>query len=303
MTGRLGIQEFMVLKTSGLPVFHYSPIGTRKVDDLLSGFLTAITSFASEFGESSVRSLSFEGSEILYEPAGDDLLFILLVETGAPSKVLRAVLRDLSNRFLVRYTAEIAKPIVQEKDFHEFKQEARKSFDYYEGIVTVISSLSSYVVPKLNKEAYEQVSTIHGFLDEMHRDFGRARNQVLQSIDGTMPIAEISLKTGLDHETITEIIEYLAIWGVVEIFKMCPQIKSSDDRFDTYLDIIGLPRREFRILNDAKSYCDGRTPLPVISKTTGASIEELYGVLKKMGDEIRWNLRVIQVERRPIFVG
>lgn len=293
----------MVLKTSGLPVFHYSPIGTRQVDDLLSGFLTAITSFASEFGERTVRSLSFEGSELLYEPAGDDLLFIFLVDAGAPSKVLRAILRDLSNRFLLRYTAEISKSIVEEKDFDAFKQQARKSFDYYEGIVTVISNLSSYVVPKLNGELYQQVSTVHGFLDELHRDFGRASNQVLRRIDGTIPIAEISVKTGLDHETIIEIIEYLAIWGVVEIFKMCPLIKSSDERFDAYLDIIGLPRREFGILNDAKPYCDGRTPLPVISNRTETSIEELYGVLKKMGNQVQWVLRIIQVQRRPVFVG
>ena len=293
----------MVLKTSGLPIFHYSPIGTRRVDDLLSGFLTAITGFASEFGERTVRSLSFEGSELLYEPAGDDLLFIFLVDAGAPNKVLRAVLRDLSNRFLVRYTAEIAKPIVEEKDFREFEQQARKSFDYYEGIVTVISNLGSYVVPKLNEELYEQVSTVHGFLDELHRDFGRKSNKVLQRIDGKQPIAEISLKTGIDHETIIEIIEYLAIWGVVEIFKMCPLIKSSDERFDAYLDIIGLRRREYRILNDAKPFCDGRNPLPKISTGIGTSIEELYGVLKKMGDEVQWILRVIQVQRRPIFVG
>ncbi|MHA1959926.1 MAG: hypothetical protein ACW99U_06825, partial [Candidatus Thorarchaeota archaeon] len=75
MAGRLRVQEFMVITDGGVPVFHYSPSDTRKLDELLSGFLTAITSFASEFGEKSVQSLSFEGSEILYEQASGKAIF------------------------------------------------------------------------------------------------------------------------------------------------------------------------------------------------------------------------------------
>ena len=53
LAGRLRVHEFMILTTGGIPIFHYSPTETRKLDEVLSGFLTAITSFASEFGERS----------------------------------------------------------------------------------------------------------------------------------------------------------------------------------------------------------------------------------------------------------
>ncbi|MHA1863167.1 MAG: hypothetical protein ACTSWA_05305, partial [Candidatus Thorarchaeota archaeon] len=72
MAGKLGVQEFMVLTSGGTPIFHYSSTEVRKLDELISGFLTAITSFATEFGERSIQSLSFEGSELLYEQFEDE---------------------------------------------------------------------------------------------------------------------------------------------------------------------------------------------------------------------------------------
>ncbi|MEM2142822.1 MAG: hypothetical protein QXQ81_06165, partial [Candidatus Thorarchaeota archaeon] len=102
-TSRLKIQEFMILTAGGVPLFIYSSTQQRRLDELISGFLTAITSFASEFGEKSVQSLSFEGSEILYEHSGSEYIFILLADADAPNRVLRAVLRDLKHKFLQRY--------------------------------------------------------------------------------------------------------------------------------------------------------------------------------------------------------
>ena len=97
LAGKLGVQEFMVLTAGGSPIFHYSRTETRKLDELLSGFLSAITSFASEFGERSIQSLTFEGSELLYEQVEDSCLFIFLVEAGSSEKVLRSLLRVQAN--------------------------------------------------------------------------------------------------------------------------------------------------------------------------------------------------------------
>ncbi len=80
----------MVLTVGGTPIFHYSTTDTPKLDHLLSGFISAITSFATEFGERSIQSLSFEGSQLLYEQHENNYLFVFLVETGSSEKVLRA---------------------------------------------------------------------------------------------------------------------------------------------------------------------------------------------------------------------
>ncbi|MHA1484719.1 MAG: hypothetical protein ACTSPR_05320, partial [Candidatus Thorarchaeota archaeon] len=128
MADRLGVQEFMVITSGGLPIFHYSRTDVRKMDSLLSGFLSAITSFATEFGERSIRSLTFEGSELLYEQFNPDFLFIFLVDTHASKKVLRAILRELSRKFMARYETELRMEIPILDVFEDFSSEVRGVF-------------------------------------------------------------------------------------------------------------------------------------------------------------------------------
>ena len=111
----------MVITAGGLPIFHYSSTNVRKLDSLLSGFLSAITSFATEFGERSIRSLTFEGSELLYEQFNPDFLFIFLVDNHASKKVLRAVLRELSRKFMVTYETELGMEIPILDVFEDFR--------------------------------------------------------------------------------------------------------------------------------------------------------------------------------------
>lgn len=192
LAGKLGVQEFMVLTAGGQPIFHYSSTDVRKLDELLSGFLSAITSFATEFGERSIQSLSFEGSELLYEQIEGDCLFIFLVETGSSEKVLRAVLRELSRKFMSRYETELRMDIPILDVFMDFEHEVRGVFTYYEGILIVMSSLSAFVIPEIKKDTMDLVQRSGGFLDEFHRDFGAAGNRILPEIDGKTSIFDLS---------------------------------------------------------------------------------------------------------------
>ncbi|MHA1949009.1 MAG: hypothetical protein ACXAAO_04595 [Candidatus Thorarchaeota archaeon] len=290
MVGKLGVLEFMVLKAGGSPIFHISNTEERRLDELLSGFLSAITSFASEFGEKSIQSLSFEGSELLYEQFGSDNLFIFLVETGSPQKVLRAVLRELSRRFLSRYKTELKMDIPVLEVFMDFESEVRTVFTYYEGVLVVTSSLSSFVIPQVIKKNLDIAIRSGEFLDEFHRDLGSSGNRILSEIDGTTSIHEMSRTLGVADEEISEVVEYLAIRGLMKISKLCPVIKKNDSRFDAYLDLIGLPRKDYQLLDRAKSICNGDRPLVDVSERLGVVPERLYEVLEKLGDEVSWNL-------------
>ena len=290
MVGKLGILEFMVLTTGGSPVFHYSRTDDRKLDELLSGFLSAITSFASEFGEKSIQSLSFEGSELLYEQYGSDFLFIFLVESGASEKVLRAVLRELTRKFVSRYESELKMEIAVLDVFLDFEKEVTQVFDDYEEILLTMSSLSRFVVPTLEKRAIDIAIRSGGFLDEFHRDFGTSGNRVLEAIDGRNSIHQISLSTGIPDDEIAAIIEYLAIRGFLKVAKMCPVIESNDARFNAYLDLVGLPSKEFQLLERARSLCNGSRSLVEVSERLGVVPEQLYDVLDKLGDQVQWKL-------------
>ncbi|MFW9976122.1 MAG: hypothetical protein ACFFDQ_12700 [Candidatus Thorarchaeota archaeon] len=290
MLERLGVQEFMVLTSGGTPIFHFSNTETRKLDELLSGFLSAITSFAAEFGEKSVQRLSFEGSELLYEQYGTDYLFIFLVESGSSEKVLRVVLRELSKRFVSRYQNELRMDIPVLDVFMDFENDVRGVLSYYEGILVIMSSLSSFVIPKINKDNLDIAIRSGGFLDEFHRDLGNSGNRVLSSIDGKTSIYDLSRNLGLSEIEISEIIEYLAIRGLLRVSKLCPLLIEKDARFDAYLDLIGLPSKDYQLLDRAKSLCNGERSLVDISERLGVVPEQLYDVFEKLGDEVEWKL-------------
>jgi hypothetical protein len=284
----------MVLTSGGSPVFHYSRTDERKLDELLSGFLSAITSFASEFGEKSIQSLSFEGSELLYEQHGTDHLFIFLVASGASEKVLRAVLRELTRKFVARYEEELKMEIPVLDVFLDFEREVTQVFEDYEEILLTTSSLSSFVVPSLEKKSMDIAIRSGGFLDEFHRDFGSSGNRVLSAIDGKTSIHEISRGTGISDEEIAGVIEYLAVRGFLRVSKMCPTIESNDSRFNAYLDLVGLPSKEYQLLERARVLCNGNRSLVEVSEKLGVVPEQLYDVLEKLGNQVKWKLRQVR---------
>lgn len=290
MAEKLGVHEFMVLTTGGTPIFHFSKSRKRKLDELLSGFLSAITSFATEFGEKSIQRLSFEGSELLYEQYKTDYLFIFLVESGSSEKVLRVVLRELSKRFVSRYENELKMDIPVLDVFMDFENDVRGVFSYYEGILVIMASLSAFVIPELKKENLDIAIRSGGFLDEFHRDLGNSGNRVLSAIDGKTSIFDIGRNLVLSESEVSEIIEYLAIRGLLRVSKLCPVLQEKDARFDAYLDLIGLPSRDYQLLDRAKSLCNGNHSLVEISERLGVVPEQLYDVLDKLGDEVQWNL-------------
>jgi hypothetical protein len=160
----------------------------------------------------------------------------------------------------------------------------------YEGVLELISSLSSFVIPQVMKDKLDIAIKSGGFLDEFHRDLGGSGNRILEAIDGTTSIYDISRNLGVSDEGISDVVEYLAIRGLLKISKLCPVIKQNDSRFDAYLDLIGLPRKDYQLLERAKLHCDGNQPMVDVSERLGVVPERLYEVLQKLGDEVKWNL-------------
>lgn len=279
----------MVITEGGVPIFHYSVDETRKLDELLSGFLSAITSFASEFGERSVQSLSFEGSEIMYEHGESKVISILLVDSEAPKKVLRTVLKDLNRKFQIKYQKEIKYDVPIEDAYTDFSSDVERALVYYEGILLITGSLSSYVIPSIKEQALQIAITRGGLLDDFHRDFGGTGTKVLDAIDGRKPIMEISQELGIEMDEAYEAVEYLVIWGVLSISRMCPKMEESDSRFDAYLDLIGLPSKDYQLLRRAIPLCNGTRSIPEVSEKLGVTSERLYDLLEKLGDQVEWN--------------
>ena len=118
---------------------------------------------------------------------------------------------------------------------------------------------------------------------------GGSGNRILSAIDGKTSMYDMSRDLGVADEEISKVVEYLAIRGLLKISKLCPVIKENDARFDAYLDLIGLPNKDYQLLDRAKSLCNGTRPLVEVSERLGVVPERLYEVLEKLGDEVNWN--------------
>jgi hypothetical protein len=68
----------------------------------------------------------------------------------------------------------------------------------------------------------------------------------------------------------------------------CPKLLASDARFLTYLQTVGLPRDEFKILEQASSFCDGNNTTRDVAQRIGVEEEKLVLILRKLGENVEW---------------
>jgi hypothetical protein len=101
-------------------------------------------------------------------------------------------------------------------------------------------------------------------------------------------VEEIRVRTGVHGRQLSEILSYLSTRGYIRRVQFYPKLVASDRRFLTYLETVGLPRDEYKILEDAKAYCDGNNTSSDIAQRIGVDEEKLIAVLRKLGGNIEW---------------
>ncbi len=123
---------------------------------------------------------------------------------------------------------------------------------------------------------------------EFDRLFGTAGREVLQAIEGISTVEEIRIRTGVYGRQLTEILSYLFSRGYIRRIQFYPKLAGSDRRFLAYLETVGLPRDEYKILENARLYCDGNNSVRDIAQRVGVEEEKLVAVLRKLGDNVEW---------------
>ena len=123
---------------------------------------------------------------------------------------------------------------------------------------------------------------------EFDQLFGNAGRDVLQAIDGISTVEEIRTRTSIHGRQLSEILSYLSNRGYIRRVQFYPKLVASDRRFLAYLETVGLPRDEYKILEDAKSYCDGNNSTTDIAGRIGVDEEKLIVVLRKLGENVEW---------------
>ncbi len=431
------VKEIIILRDSGIPLFHYSVGGEKKLDELVAGFLSAVGFFAEQVGESKIKVISFANSKFVWEKTGD-LYFIALVSDDDSSEIYRVILRTLSDQFVSTYYSELRKDEPLLKNFRPFTDTVELTLQKFDGIpglarryktvllpvdelrklkdgvaevekqsvvfraalVTndgyiVVSNFRAYelegildilvifgndeniqkesmiavhtsldprtqyflmrvdgfgvavFVVKIGHELEGYAQKVAGFLSVVHTiDFTdmrkiepkqdptgfdfyefdivtltKSKNETLEELKGhlvTAPesirgdietavraisrnitIDELKEKTGQTRETISEVLAYLISAGIAEVNMIFPVLEERDERFSAYLEVVGLPKREYDIINTIWKFCNGSYSVGEIAEISGTPPGKIIEVIRKLGKYVKWeNQRVLLEIRR-----
>lgn len=112
--------------------------------------------------------------------------------------------------------------------------------------------------------------------------------RLVNSINKTSTVEEVVEASGLIREQADEILAQLIAKGVVRISKLFPVIEERDERFVAYLEVIGIKKRDFDIVDLVWKYCNGSLSLREISERTEIPAQRILEVLRTLGNHVQW---------------
>ena len=82
--------------------------------------------------------------------------------------------------------------------------------------------------------------------------------------------------------------------GLVRIAKLFPVLQDRDERFAAYLEVIGIKKRDYDVLNSIWKYCNGSLSIREIADKSGVLASRILDVLNELGNHVTWsNERVL----------
>ncbi|MHA2199859.1 MAG: hypothetical protein ACXABN_08285 [Candidatus Thorarchaeota archaeon] len=418
--GRVLVKEIVVLRDSGILLFHYSVSGTRKLDELAAAFLSAVGSFAKEVSQDRITVMSFDKNKLVWERKGD-LYFIALVSEEDSGEIHRVILQDIADQFVSTFYAEIRKELPAAKKFQPFADIVEVILQKFDGIPGLARRYKTILLPaaelnrlkqtlaevEINRDilrggmvttdghvavsnlrAYELEAVLdflpsvedrvkmreHSSLDKNNvillmkltkkgvcafvikeglsektyielvnpfislvelTSFSGARKFEPDKIDGPISfyeydavetvvaeedirretkmaltsfsesiqsgalrlvnaISEVSTvdevhdASGLIREQADEVLAQLIAKGVVRIAKLYPIIEDRDERFVAYLEVIGIKKKDFDVVESIWKYCAGSLSIREIEERSGIPASRIIEVLRALGNHVEW---------------
>ncbi len=419
------VKEIIILREGGILIFHYSVTGTKKLDELVAAFLSAVGTFAEEVGQDQIRVMSFSSNKLVWERKGD-LYFIALVAEEDSGEIHRVILKDIAEQFVSLFYTELLKDLPNSRVFRPFADIVEAILQKFDGVpglarryrtallpaddirslkatlseielnrdilrgsmitwdgYVVVSNLRAYELeaaldftpPFASSESSETVKMVeHSCLDPSNSFMlVRVRNKgvcafvvtlglsekmyvelvspfvtrmqmtsffdikkfdpermekpiVFYEYDAVIPalplekvkhdsvivfanlsdeiregghnivnvlgnnrtIADIQESSGLEREQTNEILAQLIAKGLVRITKLFPAMDERDDRFSAYLEVIGIKKRDFDVVDVVWRHCTGGLSLQEISERTQIPASRILEVLRALGNHVTW---------------
>ncbi|MGY5873099.1 MAG: hypothetical protein RTV72_12690 [Candidatus Thorarchaeota archaeon] len=415
------VKEIVVLRDSGILLFHYSISGTRKLDELAAAFLSAVGSFAQEVSQDKITVMSFAKNKLVWERKGD-LYFIALVSEEDSGEIHRVILQDLAEQFVSMYYDDLMKDIPDAKRFRPFAEVVESILHKFDGIPGLARRYKTILLPvdilnriknnmaevELNRDilrgalithdgyvassnlrAYELEASLD-FISTLKKDieikehsslskttalfmknidkryvcafvinrglsettylellhpfislvqntsFDNARKfepdkmegpitfydydavqpvlsveeirqevqmiyssssedlrsgalRMVNSLVKMTTVLEIHDSSGLKRDESDEILANFIAKGFVRITKLFPVLQDRDERFAAYLEVIGIKKRDYDIVNSIWKYCNGSLSIREISERSGVLAARILEVLGELGNNVTWS--------------
>ena len=112
--------------------------------------------------------------------------------------------------------------------------------------------------------------------------------RLVNAIDKNSTVAEVVEASGLIREQADEILAQLIAKGVVRISKLYPVMEDRDERFVAYLEVIGIKKRDFDIVDSIWKYCNGSLSIREISERSDIPAQRILDVLRALGNHVKW---------------
>ncbi len=114
--------------------------------------------------------------------------------------------------------------------------------------------------------------------------------EMIKLLKHRVTIADIKEEIHINKEYITEILAYLIAKDLIHIHKIYPVMPDRDERFAAYLEIIGIPKKDYDVVNKIWKYCNGVYSIREISEKTNIPASRIIDVLKALGNQVKWEM-------------
>jgi len=414
------VKEIIVLRETGILLFHYSVSGTRRLDELAAAFLSAVSSFAQEVSQDKITIMSFSTNKLVWERKGD-LYFIALVSEEDSGEIHRVILQDLAEQFVSMYYSDLRRELPDSKKFRPFADVVEVTLQKFDGIPGLARRYKTILLPAqdlntlkrvlseveinrdilrggmLTSDGYVAVSNLRayeleavidflptvrekvvmrehsslekgsallliqipnkgvsafvvklGMSEKTYLDlvnpftsllqltsFKNARKfepdkvegpisfydfdaveiavseedvrretkmslssfsesiqsgalRLVNAIKESSTVDEVVEASGLIREQADEVLAQLIAKGVLRISKLFPVIEDRDERFVAYLEVIGIKKRDFDVVESIWKYCNGSLSLREISERSEIPAQRILEVLRALGSHVQW---------------
>jgi len=415
------VKEIIVLQEGGILLFHYSIGGTKKLDELVAAFLSAVDSLAQQVGRDRITTISFAANKLVWEKKGN-LFFIAMISEESTNEIFRIILRDLAEQFVSMYYADLMNEFFDLGRFKSFTDVVETTLHKFDGIPGLARRYKTILLPSeelnilakklvevevsrdvlrgclITSDGYIALSHLRAYeieivLDLMpillrdveirehaslekptalllirthnkgvaafivrlglseesyyelvtpflayasEADFEGARklepekteSQIsFYSFDRVKPIASID---GIEHELnsllsaasentrsgaiklrealpesplvaeiqhilalpknqLDELLANLIARNMIRIMKVFPTLDERDERFSMFLEVIGIKKKDFDVVNTIWKYCDGSLSIQEISERTSIPAPRIMEVLRELGNNVTWS--------------